>query len=106
MWCWAQWVVLGEIWSRSLNCLSTGVSSGSSPGLPTLPLVHHGPSFLIDVFHQVEDKFDMDVLQKGKEVLRTLCFPPFVANLGLPVWLSGKESTCHCRKCKKLGFDP
>ena len=22
---------------------------------------------------------------------------------GLPSWLSGKESTCHCRRCKSLG---
>ena len=25
---------------------------------------------------------------------------------GLPWWLSGKESTCQCRRCKRLGFDP
>ena len=30
------------------------------------------------------------------------CAPPFQF-LGLPWWLSGKESTCQCRRC---GFDP
>ena len=25
---------------------------------------------------------------------------------GLPSWLSGKESACQCRKCKRLEFDP
>ena len=25
--------------------------------------------------------------------------------LGLPRWLSGKESTCHCRRCRRYGFD-
>ena len=23
----------------------------------------------------------------------------------LPTWLSGKESTCQCRRCKRFGFD-
>ena len=27
-------------------------------------------------------------------------------NQRLPRWLSGKESTCQCRRCKKHGFDP
>ena len=26
--------------------------------------------------------------------------------VGLPRCHSGKESTCHCRRCKKCGFDP
>ena len=26
--------------------------------------------------------------------------------LGLPWWLSGKESTCQCRRQKRLGFNP
>ena len=25
---------------------------------------------------------------------------------GLPWWLSGKESTCQCRRLRKHGFDP
>ena len=24
---------------------------------------------------------------------------------GLPIWLSGKESACQCRRCRRLGFD-
>ena len=24
----------------------------------------------------------------------------------LPSWLSGKEPTCHCRSCRRRGFDP
>ena len=32
------------------------------------------------------------------------CFTACVYNTkGLPTWLSGKESTCHCRRCQ---FDP
>ena len=27
-------------------------------------------------------------------------------NMGFPRWLSGKESTCQCRRCKRCGFDP
>ena len=27
-------------------------------------------------------------------------------SLGLPRWLSGKESTCQCRRHKRHGFDP
>ena len=26
--------------------------------------------------------------------------------MGLPRWLSGKESTCQCRRCKRYAFDP
>ena len=26
--------------------------------------------------------------------------------LGLPWWLSGKESTCQCRRCRRLRFNP
>ena len=26
--------------------------------------------------------------------------------LGLPRWLSGKESACQCRRCRRHGFDP
>ena len=25
---------------------------------------------------------------------------------GLPWWLSGKESACQCRRCRRHGFDP
>ena len=25
---------------------------------------------------------------------------------GLPRWRGGKESTCQCRRCRRLGFDP
>ena len=30
----------------------------------------------------------------------------FFFPLGLPRWLSGKESSCQCRRCKRCGFDP
>ena len=26
--------------------------------------------------------------------------------LRLPTWLSGKESACQCRSCRRCGFDP
>jgi len=26
--------------------------------------------------------------------------------LRLPRWLSGKESACQCRSCRRCGFDP
>ena len=26
--------------------------------------------------------------------------------IGIPRWLSGKESACQCRRCRKHGFDP
>ena len=28
------------------------------------------------------------------------------AYIGLPRWLSGKESTCQCRRCERCGFNP
>ena len=30
----------------------------------------------------------------------------FLPGLGLLKWLSGKESTCQCKRCRKLKFDP
>ena len=29
-----------------------------------------------------------------------------LCHLGLPRWLSGKESTCQCRRHRRHGFDP
>ena len=29
-----------------------------------------------------------------------------IDNIGLPRWLSGKESACQCRKHRRHGFDP
>ena len=26
--------------------------------------------------------------------------------VGFPMWCSGKESTCQCKRCKRHGFDP
>ena len=31
---------------------------------------------------------------------------PTVSKYVLPRWLSGKESTCQCRRCKRCRFDP
>ena len=31
---------------------------------------------------------------------------PVQSELRLPRWLSGKESACQCRRCKKCGFSP
>ena len=31
---------------------------------------------------------------------------PPLFNRGLPKWLSGKESTCECRSCRRRRFDP
>ena len=37
-----------------------------------------------------------------------ICFPfnPAHTSDGLPSWLSGKESSCQCRRHLRLGFDP
>ena len=32
--------------------------------------------------------------------------PTHVILKGFPRWLSGKESTCQCRRCRRRGFDP
>ena len=29
-----------------------------------------------------------------------------VDTYGFPRWLSGKESTCQCKRCRRYGFDP
>ena len=34
------------------------------------------------------------------------CFTVFYLHHGLPSWLSSTESACHCRQCKRLGFNP
>ena len=31
---------------------------------------------------------------------------PYKWSLGLPRWLSGKESTCQCRRSRRWGFNP
>ena len=28
------------------------------------------------------------------------------ASVGFPRWLSGKESACQCRRCRRCGLDP
>ena len=33
-------------------------------------------------------------------------FAIFVLSLGLPGWLSGKEPTCQCKRCRRQEFDP
>ena len=43
--------------------------------------------------------------------LNTFILPKFIKSqvkfmLGLPRWLNGKESTCQCRRHRKLGFYP
>ena len=30
----------------------------------------------------------------------------YIKTIQLPRWCSGKESTCQCRRCRRLGFDP
>ena len=39
--------------------------------------------------------FTLANCMRGKAVLK-----------GLPWWLSGKESACQCRRCRRCGFDP
>ena len=33
-------------------------------------------------------------------------FAILISCLGLPMWCSGKESTCQCSRCKRHGFNP
>ena len=41
------------------------------------------------------------------EFLKYVDFSSKLSNLlGLPKWLSGQESACQCRRCKRCGFDP
>ena len=39
----------------------------------------------------------------AKTLISFKCFPRII---GLPRWLSGKESSYQCRRCRRLGFDP
>ena len=41
-------------------------------------------------------------------LLFSYCTNPNLAlsNWGLPRWLSGKESVCQCRRCRRCGLDP
>ena len=41
------------------------------------------------------------------DVFHYFCFLTLMlALLELPRWLSGNESACQCRRCRKCGFDP
>ena len=39
-------------------------------------------------------------------ITREVLFIFLSPSRGLPRWLSGKESACHCRKCGRHGFNP
>ena len=43
-------------------------------------------------------------LKGGKILLDYFSGPP--VELGLPRWLSGRDPTCQCRRCRRLGFCP
>ena len=43
-------------------------------------------------------------LSGGKIILDYFSGPPI--ELGLPRWLSGRDPTCQCRRCRRLGFCP
>ena len=36
----------------------------------------------------------------------TFTYPSGLLLFWLPRWLSGKESACQCRRCRRCGFDP
>ena len=37
---------------------------------------------------------------------RILVLQPLLTCFGFPRWLSGKEYTCQCKRCKRCRFDP
>ena len=52
------------------------------------------------------DSFPYIMFSRFIQVVTCICISFFIAELhftGLPWWLSGKESTCQCRRC---GFGP
>ena len=65
-------------------------------------------SFLLKYFWQRWDsltiKFDFGIIN-GK-LYRIMEMEERGLLWGLPGWLSGKESTCRCRRCKRCGLDP
>ena len=46
-------------------------------------------------------------MNNNKYLAELLCkLNEYIYEKGLPRWLSGKESACQCRRCKRHGFDP
>ena len=40
------------------------------------------------------------------DVVHSVGFDKGIVTYGVPRWLSGKESSCQCRRYRRLGFDP
>jgi len=71
----------------------------------------------IYLFLHVHVQLFQHYLLKRLYFLHCIPFTPFPENnwlylcryiqaWGLPMWLSGKEFTCQCRRCKRCGFYP
>ena len=46
-------------------------------------------------------------MNNNKYLAELLCkLNEYIYEKGLPRWLSGKESACQCRRCKRRGFEP
>ena len=46
------------------------------------------------------------ILGNDAQIFKNSVLRNTLSHTGLPMWLTGKESTCHCRRCKRCGFDP
>ena len=67
------------------------------------------PSLLVDVQQQEvfnsREQWQKQEMWKGKQLFWEQHWKQ-VTQGGLSRWLSGKESACQCRRCKRCGFDP
>ena len=45
-------------------------------------------------------------LGSSLDVVHSVGFDKGIVTYGVPGWLGGKESSCQCRRYRRLGFDP
>ena len=59
------------------------------------------------MFSNSFDKASITLIPKpDKDTTRKENYRSISLKMGLPRWLSGKESTCQCRRCKRRRFNP
>ena len=51
-----------------------------------------------------KENIDICLIQNCEDHDEIYFFYTIILYFGLPRWCSGKESTCHCRRCKRHGF--
>jgi len=71
--------------------------------MPSIVMSMRFHAFAVLTFQQdnsdVKQSWEPNTLLSSGNLLIEECY-------GLPWWLSGREFTCQCRRCRRYGFDP